>query len=563
MDTIDNLVSKTKEGFKSISVGEKYKTQALSSIKTWLTDSTFKEYASQITFMIENKDWEYLLDCFYQIIPFGTGGRRGEVGLGTNRINKWTIQASAQGHSQYLTKKYKNEVKTRGIILTFGVREFFSNSHYNDKIDNPVKNLTGKSIAEAAAEVYAANGVKVRIFDTPRTTPELSFAVRHLNALAGDMFDASHNPPEHNGKKVYDEFGGQLIPPQDEELVIEVTQNVKEIKTIPFDKALAEGIIEKIGEEVDNAFVEKIVSLSLSKERDVVIAFTPLHGVASTSVEKALKIAGFNVLSDPKTSNQSGRFENITFNIPNPEVVESFDTTIVFANKVNADVILNSDPDADRIGVMVKHSEKWRFLNGNEIGSILMQYVIDKKLKTLKGKGYAIKTSVTSNLTAEICKKNGVEIIGELPVGFKYIGFEMNNLEKKGLIDNFLLGMEESHGYIAGNYLRDKDAAIGALWLAELAAELKKENKTLLDYLNGIYSKYGYFRNYLTEIRLPGAEGMSQINKIQKTMRETNPSGYGKFKVEKVEDICNRKPIVSETDKVSKNVLVYHIEPFD
>lgn len=554
-------LERARIGFGNLTVDNKYKTEAIKNLNIWLDEKQFSDYSGQIKFIIDQEDWDYLLDCFYQVIPFGTGGRRGEVGVGPNRINKWAIQASAQGHSQYLSKIYKDEIKTRGVVLAYGVREFFGNKHYSDTQPNPLKNLKGKDLALAAAEVYLANNVKVYIFDSPRTTPELSFAIRHLKALAGDMFDASHNPPEHNGKKVYDEFGGQLIPPHDEILVKEVTENVKEIKSVDINSGRIKGMFIEIGKEVDDAFIKKIVDLSLSDKRDIKIVFTPLHGVGMTSVKIAMELAGFNITPDPSTSNQSGKFENVTFNIPNPEVRESFDTTLIFAEKENAELILNSDPDADRIGLMVKHKGNWEYLNGNEIGAILTRFVIDKKKSTLTGKGVIVKTSVTTNLSTEICKENDVEMIGELLVGFKYIGEIMNKLEKEGLIVNFLLGLEESHGYIAGNYLRDKDAAIAALWITELAAELKIENKTLIDYMNETYSLYGYFRNYLTEIRLPGAEGMTKIRNIQDNLREFKPNIFEEFKVDRVEDFLERKPLVSETDKLSKDVLVFHFKP--
>lgn len=560
---INQILDKISSGFKLLNLDQQYKIQAIENIKNWLTDDQFVVYKDQILHLIENSDWDYLLDCFYQVIPFGTGGRRGEVGIGPNRINKWTIQASAQGHSQYLVKNYGDDAKTRGVVLTFGVREFFTNKHFNDQLSNPVKNLTGKDLAMAAAEVYTANNIKVFTFDTPRTTPELSFAIRFKKAVAGDMFDASHNPPEHNGKKVYDEFGGQLIPPYDENLVNEVTQNVDVIKTINLEEAAKAGLLEYLGAEVDDAYFEQINNLSLSKSRSAVIVYTPLHGVGSTSCFRLLEKAGFNVTSDPKTSNQSGKFENVTFNIPNPEVRESFDTTLNYAKTTEADLILNSDPDADRIGVMVKHNNEWKYLNGNEIGAILVRYAIEKRKEIGKSGGVVIKTTVTTNLATEICKANGVDIIEDLPVGFKYIGEEMNILEKKGKIDEFIFGLEESHGYISGNYVRDKDAAIGALWLAELASELKDTGKTLFDYMDETYSKYGYFRNYLTEIRLPGAEGMSQIRKIQNTLRSEKIDKVGNFIVEKVEDYWDRKPFLSETDKITKDLLIFNFKPID
>jgi phosphoglucomutase len=565
---MDNKLDSTKyltdiaNGFATLNVDQKYKDQALSFIRQWLDNEQFFEYRKQIVHLIEKKYWDYILDCFYQVIPFGTGGRRGEVGIGPNRINKWTIQASAQGHSQYLINQYGEDAKSRGVVLAYGVREFFTNKYFNDNLSNPVKNLTGKSLAYSAAEVYAANGVKVMIFDAPRTTPELSFAVRHLNAVAGDMFDASHNPPEHNGKKVYDEFGGQLIPPFDEKLVTEVTENVHKINVVSIDEAKKNNLFHIIPQTVDVDYTSILKKLSLSGFRNIKIAYTPLHGVGMTTVFRVLKECGFDVTADPNTSYQSGKFENVTFNIPNPEVRESFDTTLKYAKEIGADIILNSDPDADRIGVMVRNNNDWVFLNGNEIGAILTRYVIEKRAKSLVKPGVVVKTTVTTNLATKICEANNIKVIGELPVGFKYIGDDMNVLEKADSKEEFIFGLEESHGYISGAYSHDKDASVGAIWLAELSAELKTKGETLLDYLDDTYSRYGYFRNYLTEIRLPGAEGMEQIRKIQDTLRIEKPTGFGKFKVQSIEDFLNRKPIVSETDKAAKDLLVFHLQPF-
>lgn len=556
------LIEKVTNGFKTVSVGDQYKKSAIKNIKQWLTDEQFSSYAQQIAHIIDHEYWDYLLDSFYQVIPFGTGGRRGEVGIGPNRINPWTIQSSAQGHSQYLLKIHGDEAKKRGVVLAFDVRQFFSNKYFNDELENPVRNLNCKDLALAASYVYAANGIKVYLFDDFRTTPELSFAIRHLHAVSGDMFSASHNPPEHNGKKVYDEFGGQLIPPFDEQLVDEVTGNVHEILRLTEEQLQSSGLLHIIGKEVDDAYIKEVSKLSLSKERDISIVYTPLHGCGSTSVLKALNYLKFHVLVDPKTGNPSGKFENVTFNIPNPEVIQSFDAPLQYAKEVSADIILNSDPDADRIGIMVNHHGNWVFVNGNEIASILALYVIEKKKPVLHGKkGIIIKTDVTTNQMTAICKAKDVEILGDLLVGFKYIGEAMNVLEKQGRMDEFLMACEESHGYLAGNYVRDKDSVVPAIWLAELAAELKKDGKTLIDYLENIYATYGYFRNYLTEIRLPGAEGMSQIQKIQDAFRKNPPKSFGKYVVARIDDWQTRLPIVSETDRISKNAIVFHFEP--
>ncbi len=557
-----SLLTEVKSGFETLTVNPKFQQQALKFLEQWLSEE-FEDYHPQIEHLIKNKYWDYLLDSFYQIIPFGTGGRRGEVGIGPNRINPWTIKSSAQGHSQYLKKKWSQGDIKRGLVLAYDVRQFYSNKYFNDDLPNPVRNLNCKALAISAAEVYTANGIKVFIFDDIRTTPELSFAIRYKNALGGSMFSASHNPPEHNGKKVYDEYGGQLIPPFDEELVQEVTEHLTKIEQISFDEAESKGLVEYLGAEVDEAYIKELCAVSLSDKRDIKIVYSPLHGTGAKNVGKSLEELGFKVHLDPKTSNPSGKFENVTFNIPNPEVEQSFDTTLKYAKEIKADIILSSDPDSDRVGIMVHHQDKWVFLNGNEIAAILAEYSLSKRHKKIEGRGIAIKTVVTTNIIGEICKKYNADLIGDLLVGYKYVAHEMNELEKKGEMDRFIFGCEESHGYNTGNYAREKDSAPAAIWLAELAAELREDKKTLVDYLNDLYSQYGYFRNYLTEIRLPGAEGRGQIDKIQQGLRDNPPMLMGRFKVERFDDYLTHKPIVSTTDSSSKNMLVFYFEPVE
>ncbi len=557
------LLEKVKEGFASLDIDKEHIDSAVVNINAWLSEKTFKDYAPQIEYLIESGKWEFLLDSFYQVIPFGTGGRRGLVGIGPNRINTWTIQSSAQGHSQYLIKQYGEEAKKRGVVIAFDVREYTEKGVYDDSRPNPVMNLTCLQLAQAAARVYTANGLKVYLFDDPRSTPELSFAIRYLGTVSGDMISASHNPPTDNGKKIYDEFGGQLIPPDDEKLVEEVTDNVTEIKTISLDEAKEKGLIEIIGKEVDDAYHAVVTPLSLSEERDIKILYSPLHGTGLTSAHPVLKQLGFDVTLDPETSYFSGAFENITFNIANPEVIQSFDGMRRHADKIGSDILINTDPDADRIGVMVRRGDGWAFLNGNEIGVILTNYAITKfKSRGLLNKDCVlIKTDMTTSLIASLAEKNDVTCIGDLLVGFKYIADVMNSLEKENRMDGFLMGCEESHGYIMGNYCRDKDAAGAAIWLAELAAELKKENKDLLGYLDEIYAMYGYCHNYLTEIRLLGVMGKALILKIMDYLRKSDIRSFGDFTVNEKRDRWDGdpKPHLSDTDTSSRNVLVFYM----
>jgi phosphoglucomutase/phosphomannomutase len=560
----NTLLAKATDGFKTLDVSQKYVDASLKWLDVWLSDQMFSEYVHQIQYLIENERWNFLLDAFYQVIPFGTGGRRGLVGIGPNRINTWTIQASAQGHSQYLIKMFGEEAKQQGIVLTYDVRKYAQKGIYDDAAPNPVMDLDGRQLAIAAAEVYTANQIKVYMYDETRSTPQLSFTIRHLKAVSGDMFSASHNLPTDNGKKVYDQHGGQLIPPDDQNLVDEVTQNVKEIKTLAFDTAKAQGLIEIVGKEIDEAYYAAVCPVSLSSERKLKIVYSPLHGTGLTSVYPVLKKLDFDVTLDPVTSGLSGAFENVTFNIPNPEVVESFDHSLPFARKLDADILLSTDPDADRIGVMVKHNGDWRFLSGNEIGIILSQYAISKYKSQgrLLPDNVIIKTDVTTSLIQRIAAENGIRCIGDLLVGFKYIGDLMNKIEADKKIDYFIMGTEESHGYLMGNYARDKDAACAAIWLGEHAAELKNQGKTLLDDLADIYARYGYCHNYLTEIRLLGAKGMEQILMIMSHLRDTQIETIGDFTVEHKIDRRDGEPQphLSRTDTSARNMLVYQLE---
>lgn len=554
------LLNTAKKGFETLDVGAKVKTGALSSLQTWLTEPAFTDYVSQIRFLIENARWEILLDSFYQVIPFGTGGRRGPVGIGPNRINAWTIQASAQGHSQYLIKNHGDEARRRGVVMTFDVRRYVQQGVYSDTLPNPVKGLDGLALAKAAAEVYAANGIRVYLFQTARSTPELSFAIRHLKAIAGDMFSASHNLPTDNGKKVYDEHGGQLIPPHDQILVDEVTGHVHLIQRLPFEEAVGQGLVQFLGEEVDRAYHDAVCAGSLSRERALKIAYSPLHGTGLTTVFPVLRQLGFDATLCPRTSNLSGAFENVTFNIPNPEVVESFGADLPFARKIGADILLSTDPDADRIGLMVSHRGEWVFLTGNEIAIILANYAISK-LKTagrLTAGHVIVKTDVTTALIDKMAHENGFRCIGDLLVGFKYVAEEMNKLAAEGRIADFIFGCEESHGYLTGAYARDKDAAGAAVWLAEYSAELKRQGKSLVDALDDIYAGYGYCHNYLTEIRLLGARGMEQIAAIMDHFRSEEVSGFGDFKVSRKIDRWQGEPQphLSETDTSARNVII-------
>ncbi len=552
----DAALKNIEKGFAKLDISKKYQTAALKNIKKWLTDDTFANYQAQIYHLIKKGEFNLLLDSFYQVIPFGTGGRRGPVGVGTNRINPWTIMASAQGHAEYLIKNHK-DAKNRGIVVAYDVREYPDTGIYDNSITNPVKGLTSKQLASYASDVYTANGIKIYLFKEITTTPELSFAIRHLNAIAGVMISASHNPKEDNGKKVYSSDGGQLIPPHDELLA----DTVNAVKTIN-DKE-NKSLLEKIGEDINKAYISETTKLSnYPDQRDINILFTPLHGVGASNVAKTLKQLGFKITIDEKTKTPDGGFPNVKFNIPNPEVPESFETCYV---DNNADIILATDPDADRMGVSVKHKNKWHYLNGNQIGIIALASLLfaNKEKKKLTKDSTVVKTLVTTSLLNKICEHYKVNIIDDLLVGFKYIAHEIAKLEKQGKPDAFIMGLEESHGFLTGNYCRDKDGVCACVILAELASFQKSQNKTLIDFLDEIYDTFGYADNMLSSIVLEGAMGMEQMQHLMDTLRKEKPTTVGKFKVDKVDDKWEGPKFLSETDKSSRNVIVLHFEPKD
>lgn len=548
MSTSNKLLSDISVGFESIKIDKKYKDAAFTNIKRWLTGYEFKDYVSEIESLADSKNWDELLDSFYQVIPFGTGGRRGLMGPGPNRINKWTLMASAQGHSQYLLSHFGIEAKKRGVVIAYDVR------------------TNCKEFAEAAASVYAANGFTVHFFEGIASTPELSFMVRHLKAVAGDMISASHNPPAFNGKKVVDETGGQLIPPHDQELVDFIVEQVQEIKQGSFDELLKVGKIEYISSNDRSSYISAVEKISLnSNYRSVKILFSPFHGTSSTSVLPAMKNLGFNINADSASIVPDPNFSSIVFNIPNPEVVQAYQNLISGADKISADIIVVTDPDGDRVGLMSKEPSGWRFFSGNEIFVLTLRYLLEELSENslLPKNGLIIKTLVTTNLAAAIAQKYDMEIISDLLVGIKYIANEMNKLEKRGEIDRFVLGGEESHGMVLGNYIRDKESCVPAILVSELASKLKDRGQTLGEFLDQIYSEFGYYHNYLTEMRLPGATGMVRMAEIMQDLRSSKLTKIGNYDVEGFTDYWMGEPFKSETDKVSRNVLVFKLKPND
>lgn len=463
-------------------------------IMRWLTEDRYAEYRNDLEQLIAEENWKALEDGFFMTIPFGTGGRRGTVGIGTNRINKVTIGESAQGLCDYVTRELGATAKKQGIVIAHDTR------------------TTSRELAEYVATIISTNGFTTYLFDSFRATPELSFAVRHLAAVAGVVISASHNPPADNGFKAYWTDGGQIVPPHDKG-IIESVNAVQEIKTSP------QGDITIIGKEVDDAYIAAIAQESMSKSRSAKIVYSPLHGTGTMSVKKVLEHEGFqDVTIVEEQSSPDGTFPNLPNNIPNPEVPSASEMLTEYAKRLDADIAISTDPDADRLGVVAKDTDgEYKLLTGNQIAALAAYHTLAKG-----GKGFMVRTIVTTDLLDAIAKDFGSTIYNHILIGFKYVAQLIREHQDNGN-ETFLLGGEESYGLLKGSYCRDKDAAVAALLLCELTSELKDQGKNLFWQLNELYKKYGVYTETLANISYPGAEGFQNMQSIMKSLRENPP----------------------------------------
>jgi phosphoglucomutase/phosphomannomutase len=558
-------------------VAAHYKQTALRVLTQWLADETFSAYRPQLQWLIDQQQWSLLLDSFYRTLPFGTGGRRGPVGIGPNRFNPWTLASSVQGHIAYLQERYPEQELS--VVITYDVRVYHDlRGLYNPALPNPLLGLTSRDFSWVAAEVYTANGVRVHMLPEDTTTyistPELSFTIRHLHATAGLNISASHNHPDDNGGKFYNDRGGQEIPPHDEAMARKVEQ-VEGVRRLDTTSAKASGRISWISPHIHDAYVALNVSQTLQPTaRQACVVFTPLHGTADTTVGAVLQQAGFEVHLVEAQATHDGVFPAVPFRAPNPEVPEAMQLGIALASQVNADAVLACDPDADRIGVCSRTAEgTYCFLTGNEIAVLLTHYKLEQlqRLGRLPQRPLVVKTEVTTELLRPLTAHFDGTLIGDLLVGFKYHANVLDCLEKAGhfgsihaTLDDFIIGVEESHGILVTPAVRDKDAAGAALLLAELAALQRQRGATLLDYLEAIYTRYGYYANLLTSMVMTGAEGLAHIEHIQHTLRQQPPPQVAGYAVTQRFDHWDETgvhgPFVSDTDRASRNVLVFHLE---
>ncbi|MCH7686092.1 MAG: phospho-sugar mutase [Planctomycetes bacterium] len=514
----------------AVSTG-KLRDSSSENLKRWLNEPFYSKYQEALLELVAAEQFSRLDDLFWKVIEFGTGGRRGLMAeFGSATINDRTIAESAHGLAVYL-KKIKGEAGGRAVVAC----------------DTRIRS---SEFARLTATTLAANELKVFIFEAHRSTPELSFAVRHLNCDVGAMISASHNPPSDNGFKAYWSSGGQVLPPHDAG-IIRCVDKAGEIPELDFDRAVSEGRIEVIGEDLDRAYIDSVLQQSLSTERDISALFSPLHGVGETSVYRVLQEAGFDGVEIYQPQQKpDGNFTNVPDQLPNPERTAVFEPLFKHAEKTGAEVILVSDPDADRLGVAVKSRDgHFVTLTGNRVGALLADYILRKRSEagTLSSEHFVVETLVTTPLIAAVAAGHQVRVIDDLLVGFKYIA---ETMDQEGP-EKFLFGAEESLGYLAGEHVRDKDASVAALLLMELAAELRKQGKTVLDRLDELFVRYGYFTEAQRSKQCEGAEGNEQIQRLMQTFRDSPPVELDGIPLVRVRDYASgRHEIRSLPDNV-------------
>lgn len=500
---------------------QELETSTIEKINIWLNGNYDADTKLVIQQLLDSKSHTELTDSFYRDLEFGTGGLRGIMGAGSNRINKYTIGAATQGLANYLLNKYPRE-KIKVAIA----HDSRNKSDY---------------FARITAEVFSANDIHVYFFKELRPTPELSFAVRELGCKSGVMLTASHNPKEYNGYKAYDEDGGQFVAP-DDKLVMQEVAKVTSIDDIKF--AAKPENISYLGEEIDKDYLEKIASLSVSPEaiqrqKDLKIVFSPIHGTGITLVPQALEKFGFeNVILVEEQVKPDGNFPTVVY--PNPEEKEALTLALKKAEDTDADLVLATDPDADRVGIAVKNNDgEFELLNGNQTGSLLVNYMLEawEAARKFTGNEYIVKTIVTSNLIDKIAESKNVTCYNTL-TGFKFIGQIMTELQGK---KTFIVGGEESYGYLVGEFVRDKDAVISCAFIAEMTAFYKDKGSSLYQSLIDMYVKYGFYKEKLVSITKKGKSGAEEIVAMMERFRNNPPAELGGSKVITLKDYTLRK----------------------
>lgn len=502
------------------------------SYHTWLNneflDETLRE---ELNVNRENKT--LLEDAFYTSLEFGTAGMRGIIGAGTNRMNKYTVRQATEGLALFIENQGEG-AKERGVAIAYDSRHM------------------SKEFAIESAKTLAAHGIPAYVFEELRPTPELSFAVRHLKAAAGIMITASHNPAEYNGYKVYGEDGGQLPPKEADELTsyVRSVSDILSIEALSEEEALEKGLLTMIGKEVDRAYLDAMRTVTIDPDlinrqaRDIKIIFTPLHGTGKMLGERALKQAGFkNVSLVKEQAEPDPNFS--TVKSPNPEDPEAFALAIEQGKAEDADILIATDPDADRLGIAVKtYKDHYEVLSGNQIASLMINYILKAhaKKETLPLNSVIIKSIVSSELPTAIADKFGVESVDVL-TGFKFIAEKIKEYEQTHS-HTFMFGFEESYGYLVQPFVRDKDAIQALIMVAEMAAHYNEEGFSLFDALHQLYHEYGHFKEKTISVTLSGIEGSKKIKALMSQLREDTPSDFGNIKIKSIEDFKEQKRIV-------------------
>ncbi len=541
MEILDIVAAAEKAG--------KISAESRINIDKWLTGPEYGAYHKQIQDLIEREEWALLDDSFYKIIEFGTGGRRGPRGVGPNRINHRTIGESAQGLSDYIHEIGNPD---KGVVVAYDTRH------------------GSREFSREICSIFAANGIPAYLYPAPRSTPQLSFSIRYLKTQAGCMISASHNPPSDNGIKVSWEDGGQVLPPHDKGIIQRVGK-VGKIRKMPFDEAVAAGKIIMLDEKIDREYINRLKSLSLSSDRSAKIAYSPLHGVGATNVVALLNALEFDLETVPEQMKPDPEFSTVKNNLPNPELTAAMERVTELAANCGASVALASDPDADRLGAVIPcpkfaSASGWMFLNGNQIGVLLLDHVLRRLEATGKmpENPVVIKTIVTTEMLDALCRPYGVEVIKNLLVGFKYIAEVTENLPADKEV---IFTTEESHGYNRGTFVRDKDSAPAALHFSELASELKSRGETVYQHLNDLYRKHGYFCELTRSVYYKGKAGREVMENIMRKLRTHPPSEIDGRRVNRYIDRSVNKIFDARTGKVldtiaqhTGNVMAFYFD---
>ena len=522
--------------------------------KSWLDSAYIDDATKEELRRIQGNEKE-IEDRFYKDLEFGTGGLRGVIGAGTNRLNIYTVRKATQGLANFIMSE---NGQNKGVAIAFDSRHM------------------SPEFSKEAALCLNANGIKIYRFETLRPTPELSFALRELGCIAGIVITASHNPPEYNGYKVYWEDGAQITAPKDKQIITEVNKvtDLSQVKTMTEAEAVAKGLYHIIGQEIDDRYIEALKTQIIHPEYiekaadEIKIVYTPLHGTGNLPVRRVLKELGFkHVHVVPEQELPDGDFPTVGY--PNPEDPKAFTLALNLAKQIDADIVLATDPDADRLGVYAKDTATGEYVSftGNMSGMVIAHYILSQRKEnhTLPKNGALVKTIVTTNMADALAKDFDVKLI-EVLTGFKYIGEQIKFFEQQHNYE-YVFGLEESYGCLVGTHARDKDAVVAVMALCEVAAYCKLNNKTLWNQMVELYEKYGYYKEDLKSITLKGIDGVKKIQAIMDGLRKNPVKAFGEFKVLKMRDYKTNEVLdmadgeISKTGLPTSNVLYYELEP--